>query len=205
MADVRLNPHGYPSHEWVHQFANYNPKSFRSYWIPRGWYTSARVTEDPRLGAYRDASLAMLDYIADEVSADPEVRETNLRIYDRYQRWAIRWQPHLYNLEVYRDTAIYHSRRSGGVSFAAPGSMVRTTVFSAGTEAMDETAQGPWLDMVSRVGFGFLMASVRFLDEAEYSLYRMEGQTGVGTRIATTRPRPIRPGRGVTNGSVRQR
>ncbi len=133
------------------------------------------------------------------------MRETNLRIYDRYRRWAIRWQPHLYNLEVYRDTAIYHSRRSGGVSFAAPGSMVRTTVFSAGTEAMDETAQGPWLDMVSRMGFGFLMASVRFLDEAEYSLYRMEGQTGVGTRIATTRPRPIRPGRGVTNGSVRQR
>jgi hypothetical protein len=203
--DVRLNPHGYPSHEWVHQFANYNPKSFRSYWIPRGWYTSARVTEDPRLGDYRDATLAMLDYIADEVSADPEVVETNRRIYDRYQRWAIRWQPHLYNLEIYRDTAIYHSRRGGGVSFAGAGSMIRTTVFSGGTEAMDETAQGPWLDLVTRMGFGYLMASVRFLDEADYSLYRMEGQSGVGTRIATTRPRPIRPGKGASNGSGRQR
>jgi hypothetical protein len=195
VADVRLNPHGYPSHEWVHQFANYNPKSFRSYWIPRGWYTSARAIEDPRLKDYNDASLAMRDYIAEEVSKDPEVRETNLRIYDRYERWTMRWQPHLYNLEIYRDTAIYHSRRSSNVSVPGPEAMIRPTVFSGGTEAMDETAQGPWLDLVTRMGFGYLMASVRFLDEAEYSLYRMEGESQGSVRISLTRPRPIRPGR----------
>ena len=200
VADIRLNPHGYPSHEWVHQFANYNPKGFRSYWIPRGWYTSTRslttsAAEDPRLKDYTDAGLAMLDYIAEEVSRDPEVRETNLRIYDRYIRWTMRWQPHLYNLEIYRDTAIYHSRRNSSVSVPGPEAMIRPTVFSGGTEAMDETAQGPWLDLVTRMGFGYLMASVRFLDEAEYSLYRMEGESQGSVRISLTRPRPIRPGR----------
>ena len=60
---------------------------------------------------------------------------------------------------------------------------------------MDETAQGPWLDLVTRMGFGYLMASVRFLDEAEYSLYRMEGESQGSVRISLTRPRPIRPGR----------
>ena len=70
---------------------------------------------------------------------------------------------------------------------------------------MDETAQGAWLDLQARMGFGFLMASVRFLDEADYSLYRMERQTGVGTRMALTRPRPIRPGDGTSSRSGRQR
>jgi hypothetical protein len=195
VADVSLNPHGYPSHEWVHQFANYNPKSFRAYWIPRGWYTNVRSIEDPRLRDYQAVALAMRDYIAEEVSKDSDVRETNTRIYDRYQRWAIRWQPHVYNLEVYKDTAVYYSRRGGGVSVASPNSLIRSTVFSGMTEAMDETAQGPWLDMVTRMGFGFLMASVRFLDEAEYELYRMEGESGGSVRIAVLRPRPIQPGR----------
>ena len=194
VADVSLNPHGYPSHEWVHQFGNYNPKSFRSYWIPRGWYTSARPSEDPRLEDFRDVTLAMMDYIDQEVSRDEEIKETNRRIYDRYDRWAIRWQPHLYNLDIHGDTAIYSKRRGGGVSVANPNSMLRATVFSGGTEAMDETAQGEWLDLVTRMGFGYLMASVRFLDDAEYQLYRMEGETGGGVRLAKTRPRPIRPG-----------
>ncbi len=195
LADIRLNPHGYPSHEWVHQFANYNPKSFRSYWIPRGWYTSVRVPEDPRLSDYTDAAHAMIDYIAEEVSRDDESREANLRIYDRYQRWTIRWQPHIYRLDVVNDTAIYNERRNGNVTLAGAQDLVNPTIFSAGTEAMDETAQGEWLDLVSRMGFGFLMASVRFIDDADYDLYRLEGETGVGVRLATTRARPLRAGR----------
>jgi hypothetical protein len=193
--DVSLNPHGYPSHEWVHQFGNYNPKGFRSYWIPRGWYTSARAIEDPRLKAYADTVDAMLDYISEEGSRDAEVRETNLRIYDRYNRWTIRWQPHVYDLEIYNDTAIYNRRTGSGVSVASAQSMMRTTAFSGGTEAMDETAQGPWLDLVTRMGFGYLMASVRFLDESQYDRYRLEGESGASVRMALVRPRPVRAGR----------
>jgi len=195
LADIRLNPHGYPSHEWVHQFANYNPKSFRSYWIPRGWYTMVRIPEDPRLSDYSDAAEAMLDYIAEEVSRDPESRETNLRIYDRYERWTIRWQPHIYNLDIHNDTAIYHERRNGAASLARVQQLANPTIFSGFTEAMDETAQGSWLDLVTRMGFGYLMASVRFIADAEYELYRLEGETGAGVRLATTRPRPLRAAR----------
>ncbi|MEZ5317131.1 MAG: M14 family metallopeptidase [Vicinamibacterales bacterium] len=194
VADVSLNPHGYPSHEWVHQFANYNPKGFRSYWIPRGWYTTARAVEDPRLKVYGDTVEAMLGYISREVSRDPEVKATNLRIYDRYNRWTTRWQPHVYDLEIHDDTAIYHRRTGSGVSVASPQSAVRPTAFSGSTEAMDETAQGPWLDLVTRMGFGYLMASVHFLDEAEYALYRMEGESGASVRIAVLRPRPVKAG-----------
>ena len=76
--------------------------------------------------------------MAEEVSRDPEVRETNLRIYDRYDRWALRWQPHVCDIEVHNDTAIYSSRRSGTVQ--RPGTGPQTTIFSGMMEAMDETA-----------------------------------------------------------------
>ena len=39
LPDIYLNPHGYPSHEWVQQFAGYVPPGFRTYWSTRGWYT----------------------------------------------------------------------------------------------------------------------------------------------------------------------
>ncbi len=201
LPDIQLNPHGYPSHEWVHHFANYYPYGFRSYWIPRGWYTVVVPPEDPRYPHHRDAALAMQDFIAEEVSRDPDVRETNLRIYDRYKRWAIRWQPHLYNLEIHKDTAIYSSRRGGSAPRVGPTGNI--TVFSSFTEAMDETAQGEWMDLVTRMGFGFLMASVRFLDEAEYTLYRLEEEQQQKIKLSLTRPRPIKPARltpGATTG-----
>lgn len=192
LPDIRLNPHGYPSHEWVQHFANYNPKSFRAYWIPRGWYTSVRIPEHPSLEDSRDVSLALRDQIAEEVTRDPAARETNLRIYDRYRRWAIRWQPHVYNLELHNDTAIYSSRTGGTVQ--RPSSGPQTTIFSGYTEAMDETAQGKWLDLVTRMGFGYLMASVKFLNEAEYELFRIEEERGGSIYLSVIRPRPVRPG-----------
>ena len=190
--DLILNPHGYPSHEWVQHFANYNPKSFRSYWIPRGWYTSVRIPEHPGLEEARAVRLALRDGIAEEVSRDPEARQTNLRIYDRYRRWALRWQPHVYNLEIHNDTAIYWSRTGG--TDQRPPTGPQSTIFSGYTEAMDETAQGPWLDLVTRMGFGYLMASVKFLEEADYELYRLEEERSGRIHIALTRPRPVQPG-----------
>lgn len=192
LPDVQLNPHGYATHEQVQMFANYKRFRFRSYWIPRGWYTGINVPESPRYGDHRSVAYAMRDYIATEVSSDPEVRATNARMYDRYRRWTTRWQPHAYNLEVYRDTAIYFSRR--GRTAGRAGADADITVFSAGTEAMDETAQGDWLDLVSRMGFGFLRASVRLLDEAQYNLYRLEEEREGRITLSVTRPRPLKPG-----------
>lgn len=193
LPDVQLNPHGYATHEQVQMFANYKRFRFRSYWIPRGWYTSVQIPEDPRYAEQRAVAFAMRDYVAEEVSSDPQVRATNLRIYDRYRRWTIGWQPHAYDLEVYRDTAIYFSRR--GSTADRPGENAATTVFSAGTEAMDEPADGEWLDLVSRMGFGFLKASLRFIDEADYRLYRLEEERQGRVTLSVTRPRPLKPGR----------
>ena len=81
------------------------------------------------------------------------------------------------------------------MSLARPAQRSVPTVFSGFTEAMDETAQGAWLDLVTRMGFGYLRASVRYIDDADHELYRMEGESRGRVRIAVARPRPLRSGR----------
>ena len=54
LPDAFLNPHGYPSHEWVQPFSEYTgwvqsrqgANSGRAWWIPRGWFTSMGYLRD---------------------------------------------------------------------------------------------------------------------------------------------------------------
>src|SRR5436309_6062588 len=46
--------------------------------------------------------------------------------------------------------------------------------FSGGTEAPDETAQGEWLNLVAKAGFSYLMASVKYLRDGQYTVHRNE-------------------------------
>jgi hypothetical protein len=53
LPDIYLNPHGYPSHEWVQQFAGYVPPGFRSYWSSRGWYGRRRLARSSISRSFR--------------------------------------------------------------------------------------------------------------------------------------------------------
>ena len=54
LPDAFLNPHGYPSHEWVQPFSEYTgwvqsrqgANTGRAWWIPRGWFTSMGYLRD---------------------------------------------------------------------------------------------------------------------------------------------------------------
>ena len=54
LPDAFLNPHGYPSHEWVQPFSEYTgwvtdrqgANNGRAWWIPRGWFTSLAYLRD---------------------------------------------------------------------------------------------------------------------------------------------------------------
>jgi hypothetical protein len=65
------------------------------------------------------------------------------------------------------------------------------------TEAPDETAQGDWLNLVSKAGFSFLMAHVNYLREGEYKLERIE-EAGQRDAVSLTvlRVRPVTRGGG---------
>ncbi|MFB0518438.1 MAG: M14 family zinc carboxypeptidase [Acidobacteriota bacterium] len=191
LPDIYLNLHGYPSHEWVQQFSGYSPPLFRSYWIPRGWYAMISGLEHPLYPLHKAALNAIKGYIAEELGQDSKIQEINKRLYQRYQRWAVRWQPHLFYLEIHKETPLYSSRRS--TSIAKPSFRTDTTVISGTNEAMDETAQGEWLLKEINMGLAYLRAHIRLLYESEFSIHRWEEESGNRVVLTLFRPRPVTP------------
>jgi hypothetical protein len=87
------------------------------------------------------------------------------------------------------------------------GSYPQVTFNSGMTEAPDETAQGPWLNLVTKAGFSFLMAHVEYLRDGIYKVERIEeGGQRDGSVLTSLRVRPVMPPRApsrsatVTNG-----
>lgn len=208
LPDIYLNPHGYPSHEWVQQFAGYVPPGFRTYWSTRGWYTNLSGVRDPRDPSLIQATEALREDIVKEINSNPDVRAMDLRSQERYRKWAYGFSPSVFGQEIYKDTAIYYSdpetgeprgsRRIGGGGRGggrAVMSQYPQVTFNVGmTEAPDETAQGPWLNLVSKAGFSFLMAHVNYLRDGQYSIERIEepGQRDA-VSITMLRVRPVEP------------
>ncbi len=216
LPDIYLNPHGYPSHEWVQQFAGYVPPGFRSYWSSRGWYTSVGGLRDPRYPEHADGVEALREAIVREINRDPDVRAMNLRHQARYRRWAFGFAPFVYGQEIYKDTAIYYTdpetgeprgrRRAPDGGARMMNNWPQVTFVSGGTEAPDETAQGEWLALVTKPGFAFLMAHLTYLRDGQYRLERIE-EDGQQDAVSLTvlRVRPVRPGGGAAAGRAAAR
>ena len=188
--DIFLNNHGYPSHEWVQQFSNYTPYLFRAYWVPRGWYYFHRGLNTIAAPLHKKAGERIVKIISEKMKNDTEVFETNRRIYDRYRRWAERWQPHLHYLELYDGTNIYKKRRS---STAARLSRRREiTVLEAIPEAMDETARDEWLQLAIRQGTLFVTSFFDLAIESVKPIERIEEESGAVVHLQIVRHRPIR-------------
>jgi hypothetical protein len=222
LPDIYLNPHGYPSHEWVQPFAGYVPPGFRTYLSTRGWYTTMGTLRDPRYPDHAEATEALREGLVREINANPDVRAMDLRHQARYKKWAYGFGPYVFNQEIYKDTAIYYSdpetgepsgsRRfgagrggnpagegggpAGGGGRFSMNAWPQVTFFSGGTEAPDETAQGEWLNLVSKAGFSYLLASVKYLRDGHYTVQRIE-EDGArdAVSLTTIRIRPVMPGR----------
>ena len=222
LPDIYLNPHGYPSHEWVQPFAGYVPPGFRTYLSTRGWYTTMGKLRDPRYPDHAEATEALREGLVREINANPDVRAMDLRHQARYKKWAYGFGPYVFNQEIYKDTAIYFSdpetgepsgsRRlgagrggnpagegggpAGGGGRFSINAWPQVTFFSGGTEAPDETAQGEWLTLVSKAGFSYLLASVKYLRDGRYTVQRIEEDAARdGVSLTTVRIRPVMPGR----------
>jgi zinc carboxypeptidase len=220
LPDIYLNPHGYPSHEWVQPFAGYVPPGFRTYLSTRGWYTTMGTLRDPRYPDHAEATEALREAVVREINANPDVRAMDLRHQARYRKWAYGFGPYVFNQEIYKETAIYYSDpetgepsgsrrfgagRGGGAGAGAEGggggtgrfsmnAWPQVTFFSGGTEAPDETAQGDWLNLVSKAGFSYLMANVKYLRDGHYAVQRIE-EDGArdSVSLTTVRVRPVMP------------
>jgi hypothetical protein len=186
--DISLNLHGYPSHEWVQQFSSYSPYLFRDYWIPKGWFAFFRAPTLPLYPLYKQAGEDLTNFIIGEMQADAKIRESNKKFYDRYTRWAARWQPHVHYLELHDGLDLYARRRSSQESRMSTRTQV--TYIEETPELMDETARGAWLDFLSTQGLSYLRAHIKYLAQAKFAAVRIEEEIQNRMRIQFVRGRP---------------
>jgi hypothetical protein len=188
LPDIHLNLHGYPSHEWVQQFSNYSPYLYRDYWIPRGWFAYFRSVTHPIFKDWAKAGKDIRSSIIKEFTADEKIRVSNKKFYDRYYRWAGRWQPHMNYLEIYDGVNLYAKRRSSRENRLSLRR--RITLVEETPELMDETAHGSWLDFLSNQGLTYLKAHVNYLSNANHQVARIEEESQDRIHIQFVRRRP---------------
>lgn len=157
--DIFLNLHGYPSHEWVHQFTGYLPFPYRNYWIPRGHFFYFSSSENPVHEKYSRKSMDVLDFVTKYLSSDRKINDFNKRLYDRYTRWARRWNPHAFKM-VYKNNYNVYWKSGRSISFkVSPDSTFASEV----PEYMDETARGKLLKYLMHCGDQYIKAHVKYL------------------------------------------
>ncbi len=188
LPDIYLNLHGYPSHEWVQQFSNYSPYLFRDYWIPRGWFAYFSSVTLPIFRDWMNAGEDLRAYIIKEFMANKRIQESNKKLYDRYDRWAARWQPHMNYLEIYDGANLYAKRRSSRENQISPRR--RITFVEETPELMDETAHGPWLHFLSDQGLAYLKAHCDYLAQVQHEIARIEEESQDRIHIQFVRSRP---------------
>jgi len=122
------------------------------------------------------------------MKSDVKIKKSNKKFYDRYFRWAARWQPHLNYLEIYDSLNLYSQRRSSRESKLTPRR--RTTFVEEVPELMDETAHGEWLNFLCQQGLTYLRAHLKYLAQVHYEIARIEEETNDRIRIQFSRSRP---------------
>lgn len=186
--DIYLNLHGYPSHEWVQQFSGYSPYLFRDYWIPRGWFAFYRSLSLPIYEKWKEAAEELRKFITEEMKVSERISSSNKKFYERYLRWASRWQPHLNTLELYDGLNLYIKRRSSQENRLSPRSQM--TFVEETPELMDETAQGEWLGFLCEQGLAYLTAHIKYLSRVKFEKVRIEEEIRDKIVIRFSRSRP---------------
>jgi len=81
-AEVHVNLHGYPSHEWTRPLTGYVPDGFAQWTIPKGFFLILRHAPDRA-----DLARLVLEAALDALAGFPELVAQNRRMLDLYGRY----------------------------------------------------------------------------------------------------------------------
>jgi hypothetical protein len=222
LPDAFLNPHGYPSHEWVQPFSEYtgwvqsrqgaNPG--RAWWIPRGWFTSMGYLRDDTHPYSKMVAYTIRDSIAAAEREVPGLLAMEERMNSRYERFGQRWQSRDMFQPIVNGIRIYMSLkgssgggRGGAVGgtggetggAATPGSggvsglSPDVTWDAAYTEAPDETAHGDYMKLMASAGLAFDYVHLQYLANGDLRITRTARETGGAVQWRVERARPVLP------------
>jgi hypothetical protein len=211
LPDAFLNPHGYPTHEWVQPFSEYSSwittrtgaETGRTNWVPRGWFTSLGYLGDDEHPDSRNVTYALREKIVSEMAKTPGVLEMNAHENDRYERYQ-HWDEESYQQPIYKGVRINMAlkgqdggaRGNTGPSVGIGGLMVRypeITYDDGYTEAPDETAYGDFLHLVASAGLAYDHAHLDYLTEGNLKVKRTQKDAADGVTWQVERKRPILP------------
>ena len=199
LPDIFLNPHGYPSHEWVQIFSEYagwvrnRATESRGWWGMRGWFMPGfSYLDDPEYPDHKTAAFEIRDRITEKINGAEQIRALNQRAYDRYRRYAFAWDQDNFKLDFTDDVLIY-TQIKGSTGRSGTMSNPKVTVWSGTTEAPDETAYGDWLQLVATAGLEWDKALLEYLLEGNHQINRTVNGFVGGVSFKLDRPRPAKP------------
>ncbi len=213
LPDAFLNPHGYPTHEWVQPFSEYSgwvttrmgAETGRTNWVPRGWFTSLGYLGDDEHPESRIFTYAMREKIVSEMAKAPGVLEMNAHENDRYARYQL-FDEESYQQPIYKGVRINMALKGQGGARAGAGApagavgigglMVRypdITYDDGYTEAPDETAYGDFLKLVAGAGLAYDHAHLDYMSEGKLNVKHTQRDTPDGVAWKVERKRPIMP------------
>jgi len=208
LPDTFLNPHGYPSHEWVQPFSEYSgwvqsrqgANTGRTWWIPRGWFTSLNFLRDTEHPFSPKIAFEIRDRIVEAERNVPGLLDLENRMNARHQRFGQQWQPRNMQQPVVNGIRIYMSlkgspgvtpaegagRGNGGLGGISPD----ITWNSGYTEAPDETAHGDYMKLMASAGLAFDRVHLLYLANGKLRIRRTEREAGgkVTWRVERLRP-----------------
>ena len=204
LPDAFLNPHGYPSHEWVQPFSEYSAwvitrmqaEGGRAWWIPRGWFTSLMYLGDGEHRSSETVAYGLRDQIASAVAKAPGILDMNARMNARYERYGQRWDERDFQQPIYKGVRIYMALKGEAPSARAASFMARypdVTYDDGYTEAPDETAYGSWLHLVASAGLAYDHAHLDYLSHGKFKIKRTQKEFFDGVQWKVDRERPILP------------
>lgn len=82
-ADLHLNLHGYPAHEWTRPFTGYVPKAYENWTIPKGFFMIVRYK-----AGWQELARIVLDAIVEALSEFAPIMDLNREQLVRFQKHA---------------------------------------------------------------------------------------------------------------------
>ena len=200
LPDIFLNPHGYPSHEWVQLFSEYaawvrtRAVETRDYWTMRGWWMPGFTwLDDPRYPRHKAEQMKLLEMITEFAKAAPSTAALNERAYDRYKRYGFDFDQKNFKLDFTNGVLIYKAIKGARASPQAQDFMARqpnVTIWDGSTEAPDETARGDWMKLVATAGLQWDKAVLEYLVTGHHEVERKVEPFWGGVSLSISRPRP---------------
>jgi len=203
LPDIFLNPHGYPSHEWVQLFSEYaawvrtRSVETRDYWTMRGWWMPGfGWLDDARYPRHKDEQMKLLAMITEYAKQAPGTVALNERAYARYKRYSFDFDQKNFKLDFTNGVLIYKSIKGARANPQSQDFMTRNpnvTIWDGVTEAPDETARGDWLKLVANAGLQWDKAILEYLVQGHHEVERSVTPFWNGASLTMNRPRPPKP------------